>query len=75
MSVHSKDLEEQENEEEDRKGEEEEMVERNHPKVSYFPLLCPKIYTSCYEKASMHVGPAAIRHTGGVSKERRVCAP
>jgi len=48
VSVHSKDLEKQEDEEEDRKGEKEKtMEERNHPKVFYFPLLCPRIYMSC----------------------------
>lgn len=75
MSVHSKDLEEQENEVGDRKGEEEEtMVERNHPKVSYFPLLCPRIYTSCYEKASTHVAPQ-LYDIPVECQKRGECAP
>lgn len=40
--------------------------------VLYFPLLCPRIYTSCYKKASAHVAAATIHRR--VSKKREECA-
>lgn len=74
MAVHGKDVVEPEDGEEGSKGEEEEtMEERNHPKVSYFPLLCPRIYTSCHVKASTHVA-RRLRYTGECQKREEECA-
>lgn len=75
MAVRGKDVEEQEDEEEGSKGEEEEtMEERDRPKVSYFPLLCPRIYTSCRVKRRQRTSRGGYDTPASVKREKSVRA-